>query len=134
MNIMSWISDTIMSPLTTLVKGWQKRKTARVEHELQLAEAQTLSKIERLKSAQDHTFAWERDALKNAGWKDEFFVIIFSIPLIMCFIPGMDYYVIMGFDALKGTPDWYQWAISIMVAASFGYRKFADAMSLKKGS
>ncbi|MBW2599922.1 MAG: hypothetical protein JRC60_07600 [Deltaproteobacteria bacterium] len=71
---------------------------------------------------------------KKVKLKDEWFTIILSIPAIMCFIPGLATYVERGFEALSGCPDWYKWAFMVAVASSFGYRKIADFMALKKGA
>jgi len=65
--------------------------------------------------------------------KDEWFTILLSIPMVLCFIPDMAKYVEAGFKALAGTPGWYQWAFGLAVGSSFGYKKIADFMALKKG-
>ena len=131
-----WMSllGALVKPITSVVEGWTRRRTVKLESELAVAEAKTNATIERLKTAQEADIAWERTALKTAGWKDEFLLIVFSIPLIMVFIPGYDHFVHAGFDALKETPDWYQWCIGIMVASAYGYRKIADFMAIKKGA
>ncbi len=56
------------------------------------------------------------------SWKDEYLLILFSIPLIMCFIPPCVPWVTAGFAVLKTLPAWYQWSITGMVAATFGLR------------
>ena len=89
--------------------------------------------IKRLETGQAADIAWEQTSINNSGWKDEWFTILLSIPAILCFIPGMADFVMAGFRALDFCPEWYKWAFSIAVASSFGFRKFADVMSLKKG-
>jgi hypothetical protein len=128
-----WIS-AVLNPIGSLVDGWQKRKTAQLESDLAINKAVTEAKIQRLATAQEADIAWENTALSNSGWKDEWFTVVLSIPLIMCFIPGLDGYVKAGFAALSAsTPEWYQWALLVAISASFGYKKLADFMALKKG-
>ena len=128
-----WLS-LILNPIGSLVDGWQKRKTAQLESDLAINKAVTDAKINQLATAQQADIAWENTALTNSGWKDEWFTVVLSIPLIMCFIPGMDVYVRAGFAALQAnTPDWYQWSLLVAISASFGYKKLADFMALKKG-
>lgn len=127
------IAKGLLSPVTSMVEGWQKRKTAKVENELKLASAVTDAKIERLKTQQDADIAWEITSIQNSGWKDEYILILWSIPVIMCFIPGLDVYVSRGFDSLEKCPDWFKWAWMVIVGSSYGYRKIADFMGLKKG-
>ena len=54
-----------------------------------------------------------------------------SIPAVMAFIPGLAQYVGAGFAELAKAPDWYLGAFGIAVAASFGFRKFAERMTKK---
>mgnify|MGYP001330477309 FL=1 len=49
-------------------------------------------------------------------------VILFSIPMIMAFIPGLEGVVANGFEQLELMPDWYQYSLGVIVAASFGIR------------
>lgn len=127
------IAKLVVSPLTTLATGWQSRKRAKLDSDLQINEAKTTSKVKRLETGQKADIAWENTSIDQSGWKDEWFTIILSIPAILCFIPGMDIYVSNGFEALDKTPEWYRWAFLVAVGSSFGYKRIADYMSLRKG-
>jgi len=124
----------LISPVTEFIKGWQARKRAKMESELAISEAVTQAKIRRLETSQQADIAWENLSIGNSGWKDEWFTIILSIPAILCFIPGMAEVVYQGFESLKNCPEWYQWGLMIAIGSSFGYRKIADFMALKKGA
>lgn len=127
------ILSGFVKPVTGIIDGWQQRKTAALESDLAIAKAKTEATIKRLETGQQADIAWETLSIQNNGWKDEWFTILLSIPLIMCFIPSMAQYVYAGFAALEKTPEWYKWAFMVAVGSSFGYRKIADFMSLKKG-
>ena len=58
----------------------------------------------------------------QSSWKDEWLTILFSIPLILAFIPGMEEVVANGFAQLQAMPTWYQYSLGVIVAASFGVR------------
>lgn len=84
---------------------------------------------------------WESkmaDATKNS-WKDEFFSIILSLPLIaVAYSVAIDDVTIIdrvnqGFEALNRLPDWYQYLLFIAVSASFGLKSADKIMSMKKG-
>jgi len=47
---------------------------------------------------------------------------LFSIPLLLCFLPFTVEYVERGFEALSMTPDWYRYTLGIIVSASFGIK------------
>lgn len=68
--------------------------------------------------------SWEEIMARGSttSWKDEYLLILFSIPLILSFIPAFVGDVHAGFAALETTPAWYRAAIGIMVSASFGVR------------
>jgi hypothetical protein len=77
---------------------------------------------------------WDIEAIKGStsSWKDEWLTILFSIPLILAFIPGMDEVVINGFEQLNNMPDWYQYSLGVIVAASFGVRSAAKVFGKRK--
>jgi hypothetical protein len=126
--------EGILAPVTTVINGWQERKKAALEADLRITEARTAAQIKIMETQQTADIAWENLSITNSGWKDEWFTILLSIPAVLCFIPGLDLYVYAGFKALDGCPEWYRWCFMLAVGASFGYRKIADFMSLKKGA
>ena len=78
--------------------------------------------------------SWEQEAIKNSAtsWKDEYLTIIFTIPLIACFIPFLVPYVREGFAVLETMPQWYQITLSVIVAASFGVRSVVGFINRTK--
>lgn len=125
----------IIKPVTTIVDGWQKRKTAKLENQIRLAEAVTTAKIDRVKTKQESDIAWENTALEKAGIKDEVVMIVILTPMIACFVPGGAPYVREGFMAMKESlPDYWIWAFYAVISVSLGVRKFIDFMGFKKGA
>ena len=92
------------------------------------AEAQVM--VQSSKSIAD----WETLQARNAGqsWKDEYLVILFSIPLILAFVPSTVPFVMEGFAALEQMPNWYKYSLSVIVGASFGVRSVIGIMKNKK--
>lgn len=127
-------AGAIFGPLMSMGKNWldHKQKMQEVSQQAEItaaANAQT-AQIELAKKAQAGEIEWDQIVATgmDKSWKDEWLTILFSVPLVMCFVPGLVQYVKDGFGALQGTPDWYQWSIGVIVAASFGFRKIADIM------
>lgn len=131
---MSWFS-TILEPIVNLVKEpiveWQKRKTIEVENESKERDRQhelNLKKVdiafELAKQGQQIEADWDTNAQQDmkTSWKDEFYVVLFSIPLVMSFIPDMQDIVLKGFETLNKTPDWYMLLVTGIVASVFGLR------------
>lgn len=115
---------TIFAPVGEVVKTWLQGKQA-------IAEA----KIEREVKALTHEANWDEvqaQASQNS-WKDEWLTILVSIPLILAFIPGMEGYLREGFNVLAECPDWYQYLVGVVFAASFGIKKVTDIFASKRG-
>lgn len=74
---------------------------------------------------------WEMEFAKQAGssWKDEYTLIVVSIPAILAFIPGADKYVARGFAALSQTPVWYQVMLVTIFFATYGIRYWRRTQS-----
>ena len=120
----------LLGPIVDLVKtvAGGFLDSAKAKRELKAAVQQTKLKIEYAKATAD--IDWDAQAMLNSqnSWKDEWFVILLSVPAVMAFVPGLAPFVALGFTALAQSPDWYLGAFGIAVAASFGVRKFADKL------
>jgi hypothetical protein len=116
--------QALIGPLTELAGGWLKGKADKqaAEAKLKLTEAEAKAKI--MLSEQTAVADWERIMAEGSksSWKDEWFVIVLSIPLILAFIPGAEGIVDRGFDQLSKAPDWYFYSLGIAISASFGIR------------
>ena len=123
----------VASPLTDIAKSWQRRKTVKLESELAITKAKTDANIKKIQTGQVADIAWEKTSLEQSGWKDEYWTIVLSMPMIMCFVPGLVTYVEQGFNALQSTPPWYRYAVGIAIGSAFGVKTFANFMTLKKG-
>jgi len=123
----------IASPLTDIAKGWQQRKTVKLEGDLAIAKAKTTANLKKIETGQVADIAWEKTSLEQSGWKDEYWTIVLSIPMIMCFIPGLVIYVEKGFAALQATPLWYRYVVGLAIGSAFGVKSVANFMALKKG-
>jgi len=121
------IVGPIIESITGLGKTYLEGKNAKMKAK---AEAEATVMIKSSESLAD----WEKIQAQNAGnsWKDEWLTLLFSIPLIMSFIPWAVPYVKEGFAVLETMPTWYQYALSVIVAASFGVRSAIGFIKAKK--
>ena len=117
--------QALIAPLTELAGGWLKGKADKqaAEAKLKLTEAEAKAKI--MLSKETSVADWERIMAQGSqtSWKDEWLTILFSIPLVLVFLgdTGRDI-VANGFAALETMPDWYQYTLGFIVAASFVIR------------
>ena len=95
-----------------------------IQGKQRVKEAEVQAKVNRM----SHEDSWENimaDASRNS-WKDEWITILFSMPVIMAFFPGMVPYVAAGFDVLNQMPDWFKVGWGVIISASFGIRKINE--------
>jgi len=105
--------QALIGPVVNLVGGHLERKgeEKRAVHE---------RKMEAIK--QDAN--WENIHASNAGnsWRDEFFSVLFALPITLCFFPDFVPYVRDGFEVLQSMPDWYKGMLGALVMSSVGIR------------
>lgn len=78
---------------------------------------------------------WDLEAVKSMqhSWRDEFFSILFSIPLILCFLGDWGRKLVAdGFEALSTMPSWYSVTLGALVASSVGIRSITKFFGGKK--
>ena len=102
------------------IGGYMETKKAKAKQKLVKIEAETEIVKQQIKGEVD----WDLEAMKGSkdSWKDEYLTILFSIPLLLCFLPFTVEYVERGFAALAMTPDWYKYTLGVIVSASFGIK------------
>ena len=111
----------ITNIISSLVNGKMEQKAA--ETRMRVSEADAKAKI--MLSAATSEADWERIMARGTqnSWKDEFLVILFSIPLVLSFCGEWGRKTVAeGFDALSTMPEWYQYTLGVIVASSFAVR------------
>jgi len=56
------------------------------------------------------------------SWKDEYWTVVLSIPLIAGFFPAAAPHILAGFKVLAEMPEFYQYWLGICVLTAFGMR------------
>ena len=119
----------LIGPVTNLVGGYFKNKAEEKQ-------AKHKAKMSVIQNDAD----WESkmaDA-SASSWKDEFWTVVLAIPVFMVgyAIAVNDITVIdrvaLGFEALSGLPEWYQYLLFIAISSSFGIRGVGKLMELRK--
>ena len=117
--------QALIGPLTELAGGWLKGKADKqaAEAKLKLTESEAKAKI--MLSKETSVADWERIMAHGStqSFKDEWLVGLFSVPLVLSFCGEWGRTAVAeGFTALEAMPDWYQYTLGVIVAASFGVR------------
>jgi len=122
MSILGNLIGGLGGKVVDAVSARGERKHQEKVRELELEEVKHKTKLEMAMRGQEMDNTWELEQIRNSGWKDEFVLLLLSIPLILCFHPETVMYVELGFAALDKTPQWYQWLILAVFAAIYGIR------------
>ena len=127
--------QALIGPLTELAGGWLKGKAdaQAAAANLKLVEAEAKATI--MKSAATSEAEWEKIMAQGSqsSWKDEWLTILFSVPLVLCFTGEWGRQTVSdGFSALESMPEWYQYTLGVIVAASFGVRSATKFFGGKK--
>ncbi len=116
--------NLLIGPLTDLAGTWLNGKVEekKAQAQTKVAKAQAEAIVMQKKATGE--IDWDLEMAKGSAssWKDEWLTILFSIPLILAFVPGMEEVVANGFARLNEMPEWYQYSLGVIVAASFGVR------------
>lgn len=140
----TWITGVLTGGFSFLSEWWKgKQEESKQKLLIEQAKTATLNEI-KLKQA---TASIENDTISisqmEKSWKDEYLLILFSLPLIAMFIsPFLDLiFAVDGYKegmlagaamvALKNLdacPDWYVYIVTVFVMVSYGYRKGIDRL------
>lgn len=128
MGIWSSIVGGLLDKVAPAVANHYKEKQQQ-KHDIEMEKlrgkaAWEKAKTERASESEGRDHEWEIESIRNSGWKDEWVLILLSIPLILVFFPypwGAPA-VLQGFEVLETTPDWYRWLVMVIYAAIFGIR------------
>ena len=115
------IASTWLEGRNEKIKANTKVKVARAEAEASIMEKKATGEID-----------WDTTQAKasESSWKDEWLTVVFTLPLILLLF-GEDERVNTFFIALSNCPEWYQYLLGTIVAASFGFRGAAKFMGRK---
>jgi len=110
-------------------------RAARRQQEAAISLALAERKIELIKAGLTADMNWEMEFAQQArtSWKDEYTLLVVSIPALLAFVrfPWLDGPAIVaaGFEALGKTPLWYQGLFLTMFFATVGVRYWRRTQS-----
>ena len=115
----------LIPAITDLASGWLKGKAEEkaAVSAAKVAKAQAEAKV--MEVAATHEAGWEKIMAQGSvhSLKDEYLVILFSIPLILAFCGDWGRDVVeQGFAALETMPEWYQYSLGAIIASTFAIR------------
>ena len=121
------IFGTIISAVSSLGKTWLENKKIKNQQKMQLAEAQVKAEIKKIELSAEETKGdtnYDLEVLKNQKHtlKDEYALLIVTLPFVLSFIPFTQDYIVKGWEYLQQAPSWYSGIFVGSIAGSLGLR------------
>ena len=117
--------QALIPAIAELAGGWLKGKAEQKAAESKAKVAKAEAEAEVMKVTATHEAGWEKIMAQGTvhSLKDEWLVLLFSIPLILAFCGEWGRQIVSdGFAALDTMPEWYQYSLGVIVASSFAIR------------
>jgi hypothetical protein len=117
--------NLLIGPIAELAGTWLKGsvETSKAKTEAKVAHAKAEAVVMQKKATGEIDWDLKMADASASSWKDEWLTIIFSVPLVLSFCGDWGRQIVDdGFAALTNMPDWYQYTLGVIVAASFGVR------------
>ena len=115
----------LVGPIADLAGTWLNGKVEKTKAEAATKVAKAKAEAVIMEKKATGEIDWDLEMAKgsHSSWKDEWLTILFSIPLVLVFTGDWGREIVAnGFTALETMPQWYQYTLGVIVAASFGVR------------
>jgi hypothetical protein len=129
MNVLSLLTG-VPSAIAAYVTRRMEIKAEDRQQERAIKKALVERQISLIEQGLHADMQWELEMAKQAAssWKDEYVLLLVSIPAILGFI-GFDVQVKKGFEAISGMPSWYQITFVSVLLATYGIRWWRRSQS-----
>ena len=117
--------QALLGPLSSLAGTWLNGKVEekKAQAATKVAIAQAEAVVMQKKATGEIDWDLKMADASAHSWKDEWLTVLFSVPLILAFCGDWGRQIVSdGFTALEAMPDYYQYTLGTIVAASFGMR------------
>ena len=114
----------LIGPISSLAGSLIEGQVSKQKAKANLAQTEAEAKAEVLKTAATHDSKWELIMAEStkSSIKDEIVTVAILIPVILCFIPGMEDIVKNGFERLNELPEWYTYLLFLTCSAALGIK------------
>lgn len=133
----TWLNllNGIPQAIATYITRRAELKAQDHANELELVKAQGQRQAALVSQGLTADAAWEQAFAEQArtSWKDEFELLVLSLPLFLCFVhtswlDGPEI-VKRGFDSISQTPAWFQFLVVSIYLANYGIRYWRKTQS-----
>jgi hypothetical protein len=127
--------QALIGPIASLAGTWLDGKVEKTKAESASKVAKAKAEATIMEKKATGEIDWDLEIAKGKAnsWADEWLVLLYSIPMVLAFTGDWGRTIVAeGFAALEVMPDWYQYTLGVIVAASFGVRSATKFYGGKK--
>ena len=126
--------QALIGPISSLAGTWLNGKVEekKAQAATKVAIAQAEAVVMQKKATGEIDWDLKMADASAHSWKDEWLTVLFSVPLILAFCGDWGRQIVSdGCTALEAMPEYYQYTLGTIVAASFGMRGAAKFFGKK---
>ncbi|WP_232060918.1 hypothetical protein [Vibrio taketomensis] len=102
----------------------QELKAKRRERQDRIEEAVTNAQTARIAQGDMSAAELDKISITQRGWKDDYLLVLTTLPIILAFVPTLAPFVGAGFKALaNNVPEYYWYALGMVYIDTFGFRR-----------
>tara|TARA_R100000306_G_C4352401_1_gene130809 strand:- start:32 stop:412 length:381 start_codon:yes stop_codon:yes gene_type:complete len=122
----------LIAPIAKIASTWVEGRVAKTQAVTRMKVAEAEAKAIIMEKKVSGEIDWDIEMAKSSAdsWKDEWLTVIFTAPLVLLLFGGEEQ-VTRFFTALENCPQWYQYLLGTIVAASFGFRGASKFLNKK---
>lgn len=131
MGFLATVLGAVTGPVATYMTRRMELKAQEHENQMKVLIAQGDRQAALQSQGLTADANWEMEFAKQAAtsWKDEYTLLVVSIPAVLAFVPGCAKLVAQGFVSLTATPLWYQIMLCSIFFATYGIRYWRRTQS-----